>query len=50
MVCLFINCQSCESVLDIVINLETSINARFIKIVSNKLNGNGVTIREIVVS
>ena len=42
--------DSYESVLDIVINLEISINARFIKIVSNKLNGNGVTIREIIVS
>ena len=41
---------SYESILDIVINLDTPINARFVKIVSNKINGNGVTIREIVVS
>ena len=42
--------DSYESILDIVVNLDTPINARFVKIVSNKINGNGVTIREIVVS
>ncbi len=42
--------DSYESVMDIVINLDKSIDARFIKIVSNNLNKTGVTIREIVVS